>query len=142
MSAEMFFPIAVIVGSNVVYNICTKAVPNQIDPFAALLVTYSLGAVICGVILAVSHRGITPALFSGINWASVLLAFSVVFLEVGYIIAFRAGWNISACSIVANVALAIALFIIGIIFYKESVSLRQTVGMAICLVGLFVINMK
>lgn len=142
MSAEMFFPIAVIVSSNVVYNICTKAVPGHIDPFAALLVTYSVGAAICAVILAVTHRGLSLSLFSGINWASFLLALSVVFLEFGYILAFRAGWNISICSIVANVALAIALFIIGIIFYKESVSMRQTVGMAICLVGLFVINMK
>lgn len=138
----MFFPIAVIVSSNVVYNICTKAVPGNIDPFAALMVTYSLGAVICGIILAVTHKGISPSLFSGINWASVLLAFSVTFLEFGYILAFRAGWNISICSIVANVLLAIALFVIGVIFYKESVSMRQTIGMAICLVGLFVINMK
>ena len=34
------WPIALVVLSNVVYQICAKSVPNGLNPFAALTVTY------------------------------------------------------------------------------------------------------
>jgi hypothetical protein len=38
------WPIALVVLSNVVYQICAKSVPNGLNPFAALAVTYLVGA--------------------------------------------------------------------------------------------------
>lgn len=43
----MYWSIAVIVLSNVVYNICSKATPKEISPFASLTV-YILGMITFG----------------------------------------------------------------------------------------------
>lgn len=37
------WPILLVVLSNVVYRICAKAVPDGVDPFASLTVTYIVG---------------------------------------------------------------------------------------------------
>ena len=142
MKMEMLLPIVIIVSSNIFYNISTKAMPESASPFAALAVTYLLAALMSLVFLAVQNKGVSADMFKGLNWTVLLLAVSITFLEFGYILAFRAGWNISLCSIVANVLLAVALLIIGVAFYRESVTPRQTVGMVLCLIGLGVMNLK
>ena len=43
------WPIALVVLSNVMYQICAKSVPNEMNPFASLTVTYLVGAVASGV---------------------------------------------------------------------------------------------
>jgi drug/metabolite transporter (DMT)-like permease len=39
------WPIALVVLSNVVYQICAKSTPHDIDPLASLTVTYAVGAI-------------------------------------------------------------------------------------------------
>ena len=50
------WPIALVVLSNVVYQICAKSVPNGLNPFAALAVTYTVGAVISIVLYYVLNK--------------------------------------------------------------------------------------
>lgn len=40
------WPLALIILSNVMYQVCTKSVPNEMNPFASLTVTYIIGAVV------------------------------------------------------------------------------------------------
>ena len=47
------WPIALVVLSNVVYQICAKSVPNGLNPFAALTVTYLVGALMSVVLFFV-----------------------------------------------------------------------------------------
>ena len=42
------WPIALVVMSNIVYQICAKSVPSGIHPLASLTVTYLVGAVASG----------------------------------------------------------------------------------------------
>ena len=142
MTAKMLLPIVIIVSSNIFYNISTKAMPESASPFAALAVTYLLAAAISLLFLAVQNKGISASMFQGLNWTVLLLSICITFLEFGYILAFRAGWNISLCSMIANTLLAVALAIIGATFYRESITLRQAGGMVLCLIGLAVINLK
>ena len=142
MTAKMLLPIVIIVSSNIFYNISTKAMPESASPFAALAVTYLLAAAISLLFLAVQNKGISASMFHGLNWTVLLLSICITFLEFGYILAFRAGWNISLCSMIANTLLAVALAIIGATFYRESITLRQAGGMVLCLIGLAVINLK
>ncbi len=142
MKIEMLLPIVIIVSSNIFYNISTKAMPEAASPFAALAVTYLLAAAMSLIFLAVQNKGISASMFKGLNWTVLLLAVCITFLEFGYILAFRAGWNISLCSMIANTLLAVALAIIGVTFYRESITLRQAGGMALCLIGLGIMNLK
>ena len=137
------WPIALVVLSNVVYQICAKSVPNGLNPFAALAVTYSVGAVASIILFFVLNK--SPNIFKELgklNWAPFLLGLVIVGLEVGFIYAYKAGWTVSTASLVQGCALAVILIFIGFLVYKEALTWNKLVGAAICLIGLFFINYK
>lgn len=68
------------------------------------------------------------------------MGLSIVALELGYLFVYRAGWKVGMGSLVANVGLACVLLVIGFVFFKESFSARQLVGMGICVLGIFLIT--
>ena len=53
---------------------------------------------------------------------------------------YRIGWEISVGQLVMSAILAIALLIIGVIFFKESFTVSKVIGIVLCLAGLFFIN--
>ena len=135
------WPILVVIGANTLYNISAKSTPGNVNPFASLLITYLVSAVFALIMLfATSHTKNIVSELSKANWTSVALGFAIVALEVGYIYIYRVGWKVSVGSLVANIGLACVLLLAGIIFYKEAVSFRQIVGMAVCAVGLVLIS--
>ena len=138
-----FFSIVIIVASNVFYNICQKSTPQKVNPFAALFVTYLSALLLTGAILIFdrSEKNFIDN-FKGINWTSYVLGICIFGLEFGYLMAYRAGWNISIGSLVANIILAILLIPIGIIVYKEGFDLNRIIGAAFCIIGLLLINKK
>lgn len=133
--------IIIIVASNVLYNICQKSTPQKANPFAALLITY-LTSTILTFILSLFYKS-DKNLFQSLkelNWTSIVLGFAIVGLEFGYLMAYRAGWNISIGSLVANIFLAIILIPIGILFYREGFEPYKALGVAFCIIGLILIN--
>jgi drug/metabolite transporter (DMT)-like permease len=80
--------------------------------------------------------------YAKLNWAPFLLGVAVVGLEVGFIFAYKAGWQVSTASIVQSSFLAVALIFVGWLLYQETLTWNKLVGVAICLVGLVFINYK
>ena len=78
---------------------------------------------------------------SKVNWTSIILAFALVGLEVGYVFVYRAGWQVSNATVVANIGLACVLIVVGYFLYKENVSLREILGIVTCMIGLILINL-
>jgi drug/metabolite transporter (DMT)-like permease len=135
--------IVLIVISNTLYNIAQKSTPEKVNPFAAMLLTYLTAAVLMSLALAFSKpEGGIPHAFKGLNWTSLLLGVSIIGLEMGYLLAYRAGWQITVASLVANITLALALIPVGIFLYNESFEPRKLLGAALCIGGLIVINLK
>lgn len=136
-------PILLIVLSNVIYNITQKSTPSSLNPFVTLLVTYLVAAVISfiGMFFIKAEKGIIAS-FGAINWTCIVLAFAVVGLEVGYLLAYRAGWNISTVTIIANILLAIILIPIGILMYREKFEPAKIIGIILCVGGLILLNKK
>ena len=137
------WPIALVIFSNIVYQICAKSVPDSVNPFASLTVTYLIGSAISLILFYAtdSDRSIMKEL-GAINWSSFVLGLVIVGLEVGFIYAYKAGWQVSSASVVQSSFLAVALIIVGALLYKEPVSRNKLIGIAFCLVGLVFINMK
>ena len=135
------FSIALIVASNILYKICQKSTPEKANPFSALLLTYLVAGVLTVIAFYLSKPEKTLfQSFKGLNWTSPLLGIAIVGLEFGYIMAYRAGWNISVGSLVANILLALALIPIGILFYQEGFGLNKILGAILCIAGLILIN--
>ena len=129
--------------SNVLYHIFQKLTPSDVNPLVALLVTYVAATLICLVLLPLfpSQVGFIESI-KQINWASVALGLAVVGLEAGYLLAYRAKWNISLASMVGNVAMALVLIPVGLLFFREKLSPANFAGLIVCAIGLILINWK
>lgn len=137
------WPIALVVLSNIVYQVAAKSAPNDMNPLASLTITYSIGAIASAVLFFVTCKGGNLIREYGkLNWAPFVLGFAVVGLEVGFIYAYKAGWQVSTASIVQSSFLAIALIFVGYFLFKEPFSWNKLVGIVICMVGLVFINIK
>ena len=135
------WPIALVVVSNVVYQICAKSVPEDLDPLASMTVTYLVGAVCSGALFFLLNRqGNLLEEYGRLNMAPVLLGISVVGLEVGFIYAYKIGWPVSTASIVQSAFLAAALLLVGFCLYHEALTWHKIAGVVICLIGLAFIN--
>ena len=135
------WPIALVILSNVFYQICAKSVPKGMNPLASLTVTYLIGAVVSFALYYILGKDANIIKeFSQINWAPFVLGFVIVGLEVGYIYAYKAGWQVSTAQIVQAALVAIVLVFVGYGLYHESLSLKKIAGVVICLGGLVLIN--
>lgn len=135
------WPIALVVISNVVYQICAKGVPRDMDVMASMTVTYLVGAVCSAVMYFLMNKnGSLLHEYGKMNFAPILLGISVVGLEVGYIYAYKIGWPVSTASIVQSAFLALALIFVGSLLYHEAITANKIIGIVICLIGLYFIN--
>lgn len=137
------WPLALVIASNVMYQVCAKSVPGELNPFISLTVTYSLGAVLSLVLFFVLNRNADiVAEYRKMNWTSFLMGLSVVGLEVGYIYTYKAGWPLSTVQIIQAAILAIILIFVGYFAFKESFTWNKIAGIFVCVAGLGLINLK
>ncbi len=136
-----YIPIAVIVISNIMYQICLKSAPENINAFASLSVTYMVAAVgsFALYFLTVKNGNLINE-YSHINLMPVLLGISLIGLEGGFIWAFKAGWAISTTTIVQSSILSAALIFVGFFLYGEAITFNKVLGIVICFIGLIFIN--
>lgn len=138
---SMVWPIVLVVFSNIIYQICAKEVPKDMDAMASMTITYFVGAVCSAIMYFVMNKnGNLLQEYMKINWAPIFLGVSVVGLEVGFIYAYKNGWAVSKASIIQSVFLAVALIIVGAVLYHEVITENKVIGIVICLIGLYFIN--
>lgn len=135
------WPLALVICSNVLYQICAKSAPQAANPLASLTVTYTVGAAVSAILYFWLNRGGNLLReYASLNWAPFVFGVVLVGLEVGYIYAYKAGWPVSTAATVQAAFLAVLLLLVGFFLYQEPISLNKVVGIAICLVGLYFIN--
>lgn len=135
------WPVLIIVLSNVLYQICAKGIPSQMNTYASMAVTYGVATVVsAGAFFITSKGGNILKQFSYSNWATIVLGGVITGLEVGFIQAYKAGWKVSTLATVTNGILSIALIFVGLFLYKEHIHWNHVVGVAVCLLGLWFIN--
>ena len=137
------WPIALVVISNTLYQVCAKSVPEGMNPLASLTVTYLIGAAVSCIMYYILNRDAN--LFREIrltNWAPIVLGIVIVGLEVGFIYAFRAGWQVSITQIVCSAIVTVILIFVGYLLYHEAITWNKIVGIIICVAGLVLINFR
>lgn len=138
---KMILPIGMVVASNCFYHITTKKTPENSNAFLSLAVTYAVAALISFMIFIFGYNKMSLGEeFKKLNWTSFVLGVIIIGLELGYILIYRSGWDVSRAPLVANCCLAIALIFIGAIFFREKITLKQIVGIVISLVGMVIVT--
>ena len=135
------WPIALLVVAHTIYQISAKSVPDAMDPFAAVFFNYVVAAALAFCLLMVmgQDRSLTTQL-SKMNWAPVTMAMAITAVEVASVFMYKVGWNISIGSTVANILTAIALAGVGVLIYKDVMTVNQLIGIGLCIAGLVVMN--
>jgi uncharacterized membrane protein len=102
-----------------------------------IILAYSVGIALC-VVCAVAYPG-KKNLIESVklsNWAVFALGAAAGLIELGFLLAYRAGWKISMAAVATNAAAALALIPIGILVFKDHLSWRNVVGLVFCVFGL------
>ena len=137
------WPVAVVVISNTLYQVCAKSVPEGMNPLASLTVTYLIGAVVsCALYYVLNRDANLVRELRLTNWAPIVLGVVIVGLEVGFIYAFRAGWQVGTTQIITSAVVAVLLIFVGYLLYHEAITWNKIAGIIICLAGLVLINIR
>jgi drug/metabolite transporter (DMT)-like permease len=139
----LLFPVALAVFGGVLYHVAQKSAPAAINPFAAIILAYALGIALCAVCMRFDPAAAPiGAALREMNWAIAALAVGAVMIEIGVLLTYRAGMKISLASVTINIAVALTLIPIGLFAYREHLSIRNSAGIACCLIGLYLISQK
>ena len=134
---------ALVVLSNTIYQIMAKSIPEKMNPLASVAITYTVGAISCIVLYFVIAKDPNLAReYSQLNWAPFGMGIAVIGLEVGMILAYKAGWAVNMLSITQSTILAIVLIFVGALAFNEPVTWNKIAGIGACLGGLALINYK
>ena len=137
---RFYLPVALAVVGMIFYHLAQKSIPKDLNPFHATMFAYAVGFVLCGI-CALGYPGKKSVIDSlrESNWAVIVVGVGAVCIELGFLLAYRAGWRISVAGLATNVAGTLLLVPIGILLFKEHLSLRNVIGVIFCVLGLILV---
>ena len=138
-----YFTMLMAIVSVTLYQIFQKEISPQVNPFASLIITY-LVAIAVSVVFWFFYPAGTSLLeaVKSANYASYLLGITIVGIELGFLLIYRAGWKIGVANIFSASVSAVLLIIIGMAVYREHLSLTKILGIGLCIAGLMLLNQK
>ena len=139
-----WWPLFLIIGSNLVYQSSSRCASKDAQPFAALAVVYTIAAIGSLLFFAITGRGSGSLLTNirALNWANYLLGLAIIGLEGGFLYLYRNGWSVSVGPICSYCGVAIGLLILGALCFHEHITLKQVFGTLLCLGGIALISIK
>lgn len=139
----LYFSIILTICSSALYHFVAKSTPANVNFSASLLVTYAVafGIVLLTLFFNPLPRGLAYE-FKQLNWASIVLAIAVVGIEFGFLLVYRAGWNLGIAAVLTNVIASLILVPVAIFFFKDEISWVNITGILVCLIGLIMLNWK
>jgi drug/metabolite transporter (DMT)-like permease len=125
------------------YHLVLKLTPAGVNPLLSLLVTYAAVTLLFGLVLLAA-----PGAFEWrqelrhVNWTAVALAVVIVGLDLGFLFLYRSGFEVSLGALVTQSAAAMLLLAIGVVVFRERISPANAAGVALCLLGLWLVNRR
>ena len=137
---SFYLPFVITVGGMLLYQLSQKSMPKEINPFHATAIAYLMGIVVCALLgfTYTNNRSFTSSLKLA-NWAVLGMGIGAAAIEVGFMLAYRMGWRLSITAVSTNVTATVILIPIGFLIFREHLSWRNLVGVAVCIVGLFLV---
>jgi multidrug transporter EmrE-like cation transporter len=140
-----YLSILIAITGLITYQLAMKTAPRDVNLWWLLTMAYTMAAVLCLVVgfgwrhwlapaeLTPSAAHLLPALAIGVT---------VILIEVGYLLVYRSGWNLSVAPAVAQaVTLSVFLFL-GLLLFGEKITAMKAVGLVLCLFGIFLLTRK
>lgn len=73
------------------------------------------------------------------HWPIWALAASVVGIEIGYLLAYRAGWPLGTTTGITYTSTMVLLTVIGAAWFSEAMTMRRVAGIVLAIGGLWLL---
>jgi drug/metabolite transporter (DMT)-like permease len=123
------------------YHNLLKKIPDTIDPMVSIMAIY-LGVLFSGMVL------LPFGLSCGRMWESVQqlgwvqcgISVCILMMEIGFLLMYRNGWELSIGNVVTGVFINIGLMTVGVVFLGEKLSVLNATGVLACILGVSLIE--
>ena len=125
------------------YQYFVKRVPGSLNPIVSVMAMYvavlALGVVLLPLFPAdggLRHH------FRQLSWIQLALAVSVMMIELGFLMMYRYGWNLSTGNLITGVFINLILVGLGVTLLGEKLNLVNAIGIAFCILGVALISYR
>ena len=128
--------VAIVILSQVSYQLAQKALPGSVKPFAALAVVYGIATGAC--LLTALLSGSIPAVReygAYLSFPILLLSVAVIGIEAGFLLLYRGGGAVSTAYTTASAGTVVGLLLIGALWRREPINARQLLGLTLAALG-------
>ena len=125
------------------YQYFIKRVPGSLNPIVSVMGMY-IAVLALGVILLpfFQAEGGLRHHIRQLSWIQLALAVTVMMIELGFLLMYRYGWNLSTGNLVTGVFVNIILVGLGSALLGEKVSVVNAIGIAFCILGVALISYR
>ena len=137
-----YISILLAASAGVLYHVSQKSIPDHATPAVSMMITFATALI--GTIIWFQFDASDKSWLDQVkdtNWASISLGTSLIGLELGILLAYRAGWKVSNFSVANMTLLALFLLPVGVILFKETVSIKTLVGLVVALTGIAIMKL-
>lgn len=118
----------------VTYHLAMKQIPANLNPFFALSVAYLIAFILSMLGVLVYPDGSRQ--LTDLRWSVFGVALGIIGIEAGFLLAYRAGWNVGYAALAVNVLSTLLLLPIAILVIKQGLSVSKLTGVLLCSIGL------
>jgi drug/metabolite transporter (DMT)-like permease len=125
------------------YQYFVKLVPTGLNPIISIIAVY-LAVLVFGIVLLpiFPAEGGLMQQIRQLNWVQLAVAVSVLLIELGFLLMYRYGWNLSTGNLITSVIVNLVLVVLGVILVGEKVNLVNAAGIALCIIGVVLVSYR
>jgi drug/metabolite transporter (DMT)-like permease len=125
------------------YQFFVKRVPVSLNPVVSVIGVYIAVLILSLFLLPLfpSEGGLVKQVRQ-LNWVQLAIAASVFFLELGFLLMYRYGWNLSTGNLITGVVINIALLGLGVLVLGEKMTFINAIGVIISIIGVALIGYR
>lgn len=141
MNGKLLAALAIACTGQVLYHFCQKAVAPGLNPIVALVGFYLVAALLSlPLLLAFPLEGTMAAQWKSFNWAVLGVAVAIVLIEVGFLLAYRVGGQLSSAFVLTSATVAASLLLLGVLVHGESPSWTKLAGIVFAPLGIYLVS--
>jgi drug/metabolite transporter (DMT)-like permease len=143
MKVGFALALLIAITGQVLYHVTQKNVNAGAHPVVSLITFYVVAALLSLPLLWLFPlKAPLAEEFSRLNGAVYGVAASIVLIELGFLLAYRAGGSLSSAFVLTASVVTTSLFLVGTLAFKEAVSVGKLAGIGMCLAGIWLITRR
>ncbi|MEP7156851.1 MAG: hypothetical protein ABI905_13820 [Betaproteobacteria bacterium] len=143
MKTPILVALAIAILGQVLYHVTQKSVAANAHPVVSLLAFYLVAAVLTlPLLLLFPLQASLVEEAAKLNWAVYGVAASIVLIEIGFLLAYREGAELSSAFVLTSAVVTVSTLLIGLAFFNEAIAMTKIAGIVLCLSGIGLISWK